>query len=101
MRATHMVKMNHGNGVSIEIDLNQVEMNDQQRAIVAKLFAEISDKDIDCSGDCTEETCPAAEVLPKDEFEQIRGLRATIGTPNEISSMIICDFCLDCWSQPL
>ena len=96
MRATHMVRMDHGNGVSVEIDLNQVDMNATQRTIVTKLFSEIADRNIDCSGECTEDTCPAADVLPKDEFQQIRGLRATIGTPNEISAMIICDFCLDC-----
>lgn len=84
--------LDFGGGATVRVDLKQAEMNSAQNAILNKL---IRAKPGFTLAACTGDTCPAGERLSQDEFKQIRGLKAKLGTSGELAGLI-CDFCLKC-----
>jgi len=84
-RATHV----------LDVDLSDVEMTQEQRAITNKLFdkAKAITLDVNANDPCEEGKCLASSLLSADEFAKIRGLKAQLG--ERISSeWIIIDFCI-------
>jgi|ERR1700754_739605 hypothetical protein len=84
-----------GGAATVQLDLSRVAMNDEQRAIVAKLLASLkSDERISAAEDqCEIGKCVASRYLSDDEFQKVRGLKATLGTDTRADTLIA-DFCL-------
>ena len=87
--------MDLGGAATVQLDLSRIAMNDEQRAIVAKLLGSLKpDERIRAEDDhCEIGKCVASKYLADDEFQKIRGLKATLGT-NSRSDTIFMDFCL-------
>jgi hypothetical protein len=80
---------------ALQMDLADVAMTDEQRAIATKLFDKAKDQTIDLDGNdsCEDGKCLASSLLSGDEFAKIRGLKAQLG--EQISGeWIIIDFCI-------
>lgn len=75
-------------------------MTDEQRMIVGKLLSAIRSTDqisVAEQDRCEVGQCIASKYLADDEFQKIRGLKATLGTGGATAGLI-CDFCLHCWA---
>lgn len=79
----------------LDLDVRSVEMTEAQRAIAAKLFEKVKDQEIDLDkkDPCEEGHCLASAHLSADEFAQIRGLKAKLGT-QITPEWVIIDFCI-------
>jgi len=80
-------------GVNLDVDLSKVQMTAEQRAAVDKLAREVRELSVT---ECTaEEGCPAQKFLSAEEFEKVRGLKATLGSGGTSEARgVIVDFCL-------
>lgn len=101
MKFSNKIKIDLGGEATIDIDLSRVEMDSSQSKIVGKLMSALKDENVQLSdGDnCEAGACLASKYLEIDEFESIRGLKATLGS-DTVSKGLICDFCLKCVSVP-
>ncbi len=97
MRVSQIMSLDFGGAVVANVDLSKVDMSDEQRAIVGKLFGALKRDDVNLleDGDCEAGSCLASKYLPNDEFEKIRNLQAVISTDAQAAGLI-CDFCLSC-----
>ena len=90
-RNERTLNLTFDSGVSIGIDLAQIEINEDQLTILDKLGRRARDLE---STECDDGHCPAQAVLEPDEFEKVRGLYVGLREiPVEASGPII-DFCL-------
>ena len=100
MKASNTVEMKHANGVTIGINLDETDLSGEQKAIVQKLFSEMSGKEVDPTrGNCEEGNCLASNFLSPDEFKKIQGVKifaASNPSPTP-TDFVICDLCLDCY----
>lgn len=96
MQVSPALKVDLGGAAHVQIDMSRVNMTDDQRTIVNKLLASIKSSDQSSlleDDKCEVGKCVASKYLPNDEFQKIRGLKATLGTEGATAG-ILCDFCL-------
>lgn len=88
-----------GSHVEISFDLDRVEMTDEQRAIVGKLFAQnptaLVATDEHTHAAESGRDGPARKYLSASEFESIRKLGVRLGSHGALAAAQ-CDFCLHC-----
>lgn len=102
MMVSSKVVLDFGGASGVEIDLSRVKMTADQKNIVMKLLGSLRPEDrIDLAKEdkCEEGKCVSSRYLPANEFAQIRGLKASIGTDATLAGLI-CDFCLHCVTLP-
>ncbi len=86
-----------GGAAKVNVDLSRVKMTDMQNAVLEKLFRRLEGVSTPCEeGKCVQDNCLASRYLEPEEFEQVRNLKARLGT-EAAAAGIICDFCLDCF----
>ena len=87
--------MDLGGAATVQLDLSRVAMNDEQRAIVAKLLGALKPEERMRAEDdrCEIGKCAASKYLADDEFQKIRGLKATLGADSRADQLFM-DFCL-------
>jgi hypothetical protein len=80
-------------GISLDVDLAEFTLTQEQRLAVDKLIDRASRiEDAQCVGD----RCPAQDFLDPVDYEKVRGLKASLGTADDlaIAAWVIIDFCI-------
>ncbi len=79
-------------GVVVYLDLTTVKMTNTQKDILQKILSKKPNLTVE---EYTGDDYPASKILSHEEFNQIRSLKATLGTHETIAGFI-CNFSLKC-----
>jgi hypothetical protein len=90
-RSERTLNLRFESGVTVGIDLGGVDLTREQLTILDKLASRSRELD---STECSDDHCPAQEVLEPDEFEKVRGLYVGLREIPVDAAGPIVDFCL-------
>jgi hypothetical protein len=91
-------------GVTIKVNLDNVDADEYQSKIIGKLIQEVGEINLVENREfekfdserCDDGLCPAQRFLSEEEFEAVRHLKVRLGTdPGLVAAGVIVNFCLD------